>query len=457
MVFNSNVFLLVFFPIVCGLFWSLKTKRQRYILLTLSGCVFYGYWDSRYCVLLAFSSIVSFWSALMIERAGGPPGRRLWLITSVTVDLTLLLIFKYYNFAAVTVNGLTRGPILPLLNVVLPVGISFYTFHTISYIVDVARGRVRATRDIWEYFSYVCLFSQLVAGPIVRFGQIEEDLEHIDRKLPDDYVAKGIGFFTVGMIKKVIVADTIATYINPMLSEYNALSIGGAWAAAFGYTFQLYYDFSGYSDMAIGLGYLFGIRIPQNFNVPYRALGIRDFWRRWHMSLSTWLRDYVYILLGGSRRGAARTHLNLLVTMFLGGLWHGASWTFVVWGLYHGVLLILDRIAEPITSRLPKLVFRWLTLLFVVVGWVLFRSTDFHMASVWLAKMAALGTPGTIGATIPLVTTIAICLVASAYLPSSWDFEFKPTLEWAAASAAGLFAAYLFMNGLETVFLYYQF
>jgi alginate O-acetyltransferase complex protein AlgI len=457
MVFNSNVFLLLFFPIVFGLFWLAMTKRQRYVLLTISGYVFYGYWDWRYCFLLLFSSFVSFFSAVMIQRSEGPTAKRLWLITSITVDLALLGFFKYYNFAAGTFNGLTGAAVLPLLNIILPIGISFYTFHTISYIVDVSQARVRPTSDIWEYFTYVCLFSQLVAGPIVRFRQIEDDLEHIDRKLSEDYIAKGIGFFTVGMIKKVVVADTIAQLINPMLSDYNALSMVGAWAAAIGYTFQLYYDFSGYSDMAIGLGYLFGIRIPQNFNVPYQALGIRDFWRRWHMSLSSWLRDYVYIPLGGNRRGAARTQLNVIVTMFLGGLWHGANWTFVVWGLYHGVFLILDRIVEPFTSRLPKLVFRWVTLLFIIVGWVIFRSTDFHMAFVWLTKMVGLGVPGQVSPTIRLVVAVAICFAASSFLPPSWDFEFKPNLQWATVSAAGLFAAYLFMNGLQTVFLYYQF
>ena len=323
--------------------------------------------------------------------------------------------------------------------------------------MDVAQGRVRATSNIWEYFTYVCLFSQLVAGPIVRFRQIEDDLDHIDRELPEDYVAKGIGFFAVGMVKKVVIADTIAQFINPMLNDYNALSTLGAWSAALGYTYQLYYDFSGYSDMAIGLGYLFGIRIPQNFNTPYKSLGIRDFWRRWHISLSSWLRDYLYISLGGNRKGTTRMHFNLLLTMFLGGLWHGASWTFVVWGLYHGVLLILDRIAEPIASRLPKLAFRWLTLVLVIVGWVLFRSTDFHMAGVWLEKMAGLGTGGTAGAPLALLAIIALCFAASNSLPSSWEFDYKRTLPWAAAYAASLFVAYLFMNGRETVFLYYQF
>ncbi len=389
MVFNSNVFLLLFFPVVFGLFWLSPTKRWRYVVLTLSGYVFYGYWDWRYCFLLAFSSLVSFFAALMIQHTEVVARRRFWLVVAVSTDLILLGFFKYYNFAASIVNGLTGAGVFPLLNIILPVGISFYTFHTISYIVDVAQRRVRATDNIWEYFTYVCLFSQLVAGPIVRFRQIEDDLEHIDRRLPEDYVAKGV--------------------------------------------------------------------VPQNFNVPYRALGIRDFWRRWHMSLSSWLRDYVYISLGGNQKGPTRTQVNLLVTMFLGGLWHGANWTFVVWGLYHGSLLLADRHLEPLTSRLPSLIFRLVTFLLVVVGWVLFRSDDFSMAAVWLLKMAGQGPGGAGGVPLALLAIIAVCLVVSNTLRASWDFPFKPTPRWAILSASCLFVAYLFMNSRDTVFLYYQF
>lgn len=458
MVFNSNVFLLLFFPVVFSLFWLARTRQQRYVLLTVSGYVFYGYWNWRYCFLLAFSSLVSFLSGLMIQKAASRRGRHLWLAASISIDLALLGFFKYYDFLARNVNELAAGPIFPLLRVVLPVGISFYTFHTMSYIIDVSQGRVRATTDIWEYFTYVCLFSQLVAGPIVRFRQIEEDLEHIDGHLTEDYVARGVGFFVVGMVKKTIVADTIAQFVDPMLSNYGSLSTAGAWAAALGYTYQLYYDFSGYSDMAIGLGCLFGIRIPQNFNAPYQALGIRDFWRRWHMSLSTWLRDYVYVsALGGNRKGILRTHINLLATMLLGGLWHGASWTFVAWGAYHGVLLIADRLLDPWTRRLPILVHRCGTLLMVIVGWVLFRSTDFRMAAAWIQRMLGMGGAGTVSPPLGLVLAVALCILTSNLLRSSWEFPFKPTLRLAAVSAVGLFVAYLFMNARDTVFLYYQF
>jgi alginate O-acetyltransferase complex protein AlgI len=456
MVFNSDVFLFAFLPVVFSLFWTAKTKQQRYVLLTLSGYVFYGYWDWRYCGLLLFSSAVSFFTGLAIDGSSSVRKRRSWVALSITVDLSLLGVFKYYDFFALSATALFPSLPLPLIRAVLPVGISFYTFHTISYILDVYAGKVRATRNLFEYLTYVSLFSQLVAGPIVRFRQIEDDLEHIDGLPPQDWFARGIGFFLVGMIKKVIIADRIAALIDPILGSYHTMSGYTAWLAALGYTFQLYYDFSGYSDMAVGMGYLFNLRIPQNFNAPYRALGIRDFWRRWHISLSSWLRDYLYISLGGNRKGAFRTNLNLLVTMVLGGLWHGANWTFVIWGAYHGTLLILDRATERWTRRLHPLVFRWLTFVAVLIGWVLFRSTSFDMAVTWLARMMFVH-PGVQPVPVTLATWAALCFLAVNTLPETWDIRFGTRLRWAPVYAAGLFLVYLFMNGRQSVFLYYQF
>ncbi len=372
MVFNSNVFLLAFLPAVFVLFWLARTRQQRYILLTVSGYVFYGYWNWRFCFLMLFSSLVSYFAAIGISYSRTPGKKRAWVISSITVDLTLLGFFKYYNFLAATLASIDARIAPPLLDIVLPIGISFYTFHTISYILDVASGKVRATHNLFEYLTYVSLFSQLVAGPIVRYRQIEKDLEQIDGSPREEWISRGIGFFVTGMVRKVILADQIAQQINPLIDNIAHVSTAAAWIAALGYTCQLYFDFSGYSDMAIGLGYLFGLRIPQNFNSPYKAAGIRDFWRRWHISLSTWLRDYLYINLGGNRGGALRTHLNLLITMLLGGLWHGANWTFVIWGGYHGVLLILDRVMEPWWKSIPRVVYQLATFFAVVAGWVLF-------------------------------------------------------------------------------------
>ena len=353
MVFNSDIFLFAFLPIVFALFWIARAKRSRYILLALSGYVFYGYWNWRFCGLLLFSSLTSFFAGILISRSESPVVRRRIMAAAVTIDLSLLGFFKYYDFFATSVASLLPAGSLPILHIVLPIGISFYTFHTISYVVDVTSGRVKATRNIWEYLAYVNLFSQLVAGPIVRFRQIEDDLEHIDGPPREDWIARGIGFFMVGLAKKVMIADHIAAGVNPILAHYTTMSSAAAWTAALGYTAQLYFDFSGYSDMAVGLGYLFGLRIPQNFNAPYRAAGITDFWRRWHMSLSSFLRDYLYVPLGGNRLGPLRTKINLMVVMLLGGLWHGANWTFVVWGGYHGMLLIIDRIGQSWFARWP--------------------------------------------------------------------------------------------------------
>jgi alginate O-acetyltransferase complex protein AlgI len=455
-IFNSNIFLFAFLPAVFALFWLSRTKQERYVLMTVAGYVFYGYWDWRFCFLLLFSSLVSFFAALLIERSESRRGRRTWMALSVIVDLTLLGFFKYYNFFASSAHTVLSMLPLPVLQIVLPVGISFYTFHTISYIVDVADGRIRATRNLFEYLTYVSLFSQLVAGPIVRFREIEQDLEHIDGPPRQDFMARGLGFFVVGLIKKAVVADSIAAYIDPALVSYTMLSTTGAWLAALGYTFQIYYDFSGYSDMAVGLGYLFGVHIPQNFNAPYRALGPRDFWRRWHMSLSSWLRDYLYIRLGGNRLGEARMKINLMLTMLLGGLWHGANWTFVAWGAYHGVLVIAERVLEPRLGPVPEALRRAVTFVLVVFSWVLFRSSSLGMAAHWMGAMVGVGEGGQ-GVPPPLVVLVVLCLVAVNTVPETWDIRFGIRYRWAPVYALAFLIAYLFVNGRNSPFLYYQF
>jgi alginate O-acetyltransferase complex protein AlgI len=454
-VFNSTIFLFAFLPIVFTLFWAMKGKQERYVLLAVSGYVFYGYWNWRFCGLLLFSSLTSFLVGLAIDRATEQRIKRRWVALAVGVDLALLGFFKYFNFFASSVSAVIPGANLPVLDIVLPIGISFYTFHTMSYVIDVAAGRVRATRNIAEYFTYVSLFSQLVAGPIVRYRQIEDDLEHIDGPPREDWMAKGIAFFIVGLIKKVIIADNIAQIIDPVLADSASMSFGMAWSCALGYTAQLYFDFSGYSDMAVGLGYMFGLRIPQNFNAPYRALGIGDFWRRWHISLSTWLRDYLYLPLGGNRRGPARTYVNLMIVMLLGGLWHGANWTFVVWGAYHGLLLSIDRAAKPWLDRLPPWLYRAQTFLLVVIGWVFFRSENLTMAGEWLAAMVP---HGNLGAVPPaLAVWLAAAFTWAWFVPETWDLRFPTRRRWALAYAALFFLTFLAMNGTKTVFLYYQF
>ena len=340
MLFNSVEFLFVFLPVTYLVFWALSSARARYVWLTVTGYVFYSYWNPWFTLLMLFSTLVSYTAGLGMLKWGDPNRRKLCLVVPVTADLLLLGFFKYANFGLATARDVSHwfgGTLaVPHLDIILPIGISFYTFHTISYIVDSYRGVIRPTRNFFEFAAYVSLFSQLVAGPIVRFRQIEQDLENLGHADRTRWLTRGISFFVVGLVEKVVIADSLAAFVDPALAQYQSLSTAGAWLAMLGYTFQLYFDFSGYSTMAVGLGYMFGLRIPQNFNSPYKALDPADFWRRWHISLSTCMRDYLYIPFGGNRGSTAETYRNLMLTMLIGGLWHGAAWTFVFWGGYHG-------------------------------------------------------------------------------------------------------------------------
>jgi alginate O-acetyltransferase complex protein AlgI len=464
MVFNSSVFLFAFLPIVFTAFWTARTKRQRHVILTVSGYVFYGYWDWRFCGLMAFSTLVSYSAGLGFLRYSSPRMHKLLLTVPITVDLLLLGFFKYAGFALATANGAVQwfgyelG--LPALSIILPVGISFYTFHTITYIVDSYRGAIKPTRNLPEFAAYVSLFSQLVAGPIVRFRQIEEDLEGLGSADRTRWLGVGISFFVYGLAEKVLVADTLAAFVDPTLARYGQLSTLGVWLAMLGYAFQLYFDFCGYSDMAVGLGYMFGIRIPLNFNSPYKALDPSDFWRRWHISLSTCLRDYLYIPLGGNRHGERMMYRNLMLTMLIGGLWHGANWTFVVWGAYHGLLLVAYRLRAMAWDRLSPVLRQMLMFLLVLVGWVFFRSTDFAMA---LHLLEAMFTPmaGSAGAS-PGVFAVAT-LIAGWWAmrgPNAQevlaDFQWKPRYGLYEAAALGACVAVM-AAGRNSPFLYFQF
>jgi alginate O-acetyltransferase complex protein AlgI len=462
MLFNSYVFLFVFLPVTYAVFWSLRGTTGRYVWLTTTGYIFYGYWNPRFCLLMAFSTLVSFLAGLGFWRWTDPRKRKLCLVVPIVVDLTLLGFFKYANFALATVRNVANwfgaSVALPYLDVTLPVGISFYTFHTITYIVDSYRGVVRPTRNLFEFSTYVSLFSQLVAGPIVRFRQIEEDLERLGVADRHRWLRLGVSIFVVGLVEKVLVADTLASFVNTALANHHALSTLGAWLAMLGYSFQLYFDFCGYSSMAIGLGYMFGLRIPINFNSPYKALDPSDFWQRWHISLSTCLRDYLYIPLGGNRGGTAKTYRNLMLTMLIGGLWHGAGWTFIIWGGYHGLLLSGYRLVSTDWDRLPRGIRQAGMFLLAVIGWVFFRSQDLTMALGLLRKMF-IPTPG---ASVPQALLATGALAIAAYWamrgPNIHDMphEWRPI--WVSALAAGFGASLAIIAGDRTApFLYFQF
>lgn len=463
MLFNSFIFLFAFLPITYAVFWLLPSSRSRYVWLALSGYVFYGYWDWRFCFLMAFSTIVSYVAGLGLLKYDDDPARRkLFLIVPITVDLALLGFFKYANFGMDAFRDAMRlagaDVALPHLEIILPIGISFYTFHTISYIVDSYRRQITPTRNIWEFASYVSLFSQLVAGPIVRFRQIEEDLERIGSADRTVWLRRGLMIFVVGLVEKVVIADTLAAFVDPILGAWGTASTGMLWLAMLGYTFQLYFDFCGYSSMAVGLGYLFGLRIPINFNSPYKALDPSDFWRRWHISLSTCMRDYLYVPFGGNRGTTAQTYRNLMLTMLVGGLWHGANWTFLVWGAYHGMLLAIHRAWGRSWDALPATVRQFGMVFVVMIGWVFFRATDVAMAFGMLGRMFSpySGKSWHMAGWATVALTIAAAWAMAG--PNIYDMDYRPK-RWKTAAAAVAFgvALAIISGDRSSPFLYFQF
>ncbi len=463
MLFNSLPFLYAFLPITYVVFWRLETRRARHVWLAVTGYVFYGAWNWKFCFLMALSTVVSYSAGLALRRTEDAERRRLLLIVPVTLDLCLLGFFKYLNFglrSATAVAGWLGSSWHGVgVNVILPVGISFYTFHTISYIVDSYRRDIEPTTDFWEFACYVSLFSQLVAGPIVRFRQVVADLEGLGAKDRRAGLERGWSFFAVGLAQKVLIADTLARLIDPRLASWHSLSTAGAWACMLGYSYQLYFDFAGYSNMAVGLGHLFGIHIPQNFDSPYKATNPSDFWRRWNISLSSCLRDYLYIPLGGNRGTATFIARNLMLTMAIGGLWHGANWTFVLWGVYHGLLLVAYRFRGRAWDRLPVPAQRAGMFLAAVIGWVLFRATDLTMAGGLLARMFM---PATSGAAFPGLLALAGLLAISAGIAHATPNTFELRHRWGRPAVAGMALAFaaavaILFAGTPSPFLYFQF
>src|SRR5262245_31982220 len=462
MLFNSLVFLFAFLPVAYFVFWRLRGSLPRYVWLTVTGYVFYSFWNYKFCALMLASTLVSYFAGRGLLRFEDPFRRRLCLIVPVTLDLALLGVFKYANFAVASwndVNSRWGGSwTLATFEIVLPVGISFYTFHTVTYIVDAYHGRITPTRSFFEFASYVSLFPQLVAGPIVRFRQIEGDLGRIDRAEERRDLDKGWSFFALGFIKKILIADTIGGIVSPALANFGELSTLGAWLCVLGFTYQIYYDFSGYSDMAVGLGHMFGLQLPQNFDSPYRATNMADFWRRWHISMSSFFRDYGYIPLGGNRVSRLKHYRNLMLTMLVAGLWHGAAWTFVVWGGAIGLLLVLHDLVSGAWARLPAWSQRLGTFLLWTASMAIFRSDSLSMAAGLLGRMLS-PQPGSIPVgTAVLVPFIAVAALFAHLGPNTFEMKHR----WAPAPVAGL--ALLFALSVLTLygttstpFLYFQF
>lgn len=399
MLFNALLFW-AFFAFFILLYIRLKHPGQNRLLL-VGSYIFYAAWDWRFVLLLGLTTVVDWFVALRIAQAGSPVVRKRWLVLSISTDLSILGFFKYYNFFASSFETLAAQVGLSLspgfLDVILPVGISFYTFQSLGYVIDVYRGRVEASRSLQDYAIYVAFFPQLVAGPIERAWHMLPQVR-AERRVTREGVSEGVFLISWGLFKKVFIADNLAEIVSAVFDgpgPYDALS---TMLAVYAFAFQIYCDFSGYTDIARGLGRILGFNLFVNFNLPYLSLNPPEFWRRWHISLSTWLRDYLYIPLGGNRKGRVRTYINIMLTMLLGGLWHGAAWTFVIWGAYHGLLLILHRLMSPALerlfrarSRMGEALSRGVRLVgmfhLVCFGWIFFRAQSLDKAGEILSSL----------------------------------------------------------------------
>ena len=393
MLFTEPTFLFLFLPVLLGLYF-LPWQRHRNWLLLAASVVFYAKGGGWFTYLIGTSIVFNYCAALWVDRYRGTP-RGTWILRgAIATNLLVLGIFKYANFVVDNVNaGLTAFAVAPIHapHVLLPIGISFFTFHAISYVVDVHRRDAVAQKRPVEAALYLLLFPQLIAGPIIRYRDIASQLAH--RVVRSDDFAYGIRRFVIGLGKKMLIANILAGPADQIFSmPFAELDAAHAWLAVVCYTLQIYFDFSGYSDMAIGLGRMFGFRFPENFNYPYISRSIQEFWRRWHLSLSAWFRDYVYVPLGGNRVSRSRLYLNLVTVFFLCGLWHGASWTFVVWGLFHGAFLVIERVGLAARLKtLPAVFQHAYALAIAMVGWVFFRADTFAGAAAMLRAMAGLG------------------------------------------------------------------
>jgi alginate O-acetyltransferase complex protein AlgI len=491
MVFTSHVFLFYFLPLVLALYYVVPF-RARTTLIALFSYVFYGWANPIWAVIMFFGSSVDYFCGLALVKLSGLPDRdglppiidrrvprtrsmKVVLAISIVTNLGLLAAFKYTGFVAENINALSRAlgfgeHAVPVLHLVLPVGISFYTFKAMSYAVDVYRGDARPMRRFTDYICFEAFFPDLVAGPIIRYAAIEEQMRVRQHTL--DKFARGVAFFAFGMAKKILIANPMG-HIADTAFAAGALPPGDAWFGLLGYAFQIYFDFSGYSDMACGLALMMGFVLIQNFDSPYKADSITDFWRRWHISLSTWLRDYLYIPLGGNRRGERRTYINLMTVMLLGGLWHGASWNFVLWGALHGGMLAFERAQaqrrarQPGGSRWPRPVRVALTFLVVCLGWVFFRAKTLGGAVMFLGSLVGRGAAGRYAGSDALasalysryhVTMFMVAAITVWAAPNTWEFSARLSRTRATAAVALLALSILVMwTQSANPFLYFQF
>lgn len=418
MVFSSTIFLCVYLPLVL-LGYYICPKKGKNLFLLIVSLIFYAWGEPKYVFLMIFSILVNYVFGLLMDKHRENKKRlKLLLVISVIIDLGLLSVFKYTDFIITNINSVF-GAGFDLLNIALPIGISFYTFQAMSYTIDVYRDDVRVQRNLIDFGMYITMFPQLIAGPIVRYSDVQDQLA--ERNVTAADFSEGIMRFVVGLGKKVLLANQMGAVWTQIYALGGDISALMAWTGAAAYTFQIYFDFSGYSDMAIGLGRMFGFKFPENFRYPYESVSITDFWRRWHITLSTWFKEYLYIPLGGNRRGLARQALNLLIVWTLTGFWHGAGWNFVMWGLYYFAILFIEKLfLLKALDKLPRLFRHAYALLLIVIGWVIFASDDVSVMLPYLGSM--FGANGALGGmdVYTLLTRAAlmvICCVVSTELP----------------------------------------
>ncbi|HCY78746.1 MAG TPA: transcriptional regulator [Clostridiales bacterium] len=418
MVFSSTIFLCVYLPLVL-LGYYICPKKGRNLFLLIASLVFYAWGEPKYVFLMIFSILVNYiFGRLMDKHRENKKRLKLMLVLSVVIDIGLLSVFKYTDFIITNVNAIF-GANFDLLNIALPIGISFYTFQAMSYTIDVYRNDVRVQKNLIDFGMYITMFPQLIAGPIVRYADVQDQLA--ERSVTTADFSEGIMRFVVGLGKKVLLANQMGAVWSDIYALGGDVSALMAWTGAIAYTFQIYFDFSGYSDMAIGLGRMFGFKFPENFRYPYQSVSITDFWRRWHITLSTWFKEYLYIPLGGNRRGLARQALNLLIVWSLTGFWHGAGWNFVMWGLYYFVILFIEKLfLLKALDKLPKFFRHVYALLLIIIGWVIFASDDVSVLLPYLGSM--FGANGAIGGMdvytlLTKAVLLIICCIASTELP----------------------------------------
>ena len=474
MVFSSIPFLFYFLPIVLAVYYALRGIEARNNWLMAASLIFYTWGGGAFVLMLLVSITVNFYFGLLAASKDKQKRKRA-VIGAVVVNISLLGYFKYVNFFISEVsNALVAwgGAAVAWDNVILPIGISFFTFHCMSYVFDVANGTTQPQTRFPRFILYVTLFPQLIAGPIVRYHDVSDQLPQ--RPHNKEIFYEGIVRFVHGLAKKVLLADSVGAVAEAAFAlPADQMTTSVAWLGAFAYTMQLYFDFSAYSDMAIGLGKMFGFTLPENFRRPYSALSITDFWRRWHITLSNWIREYLYIPLGGNRGSTARTYVNLLIAFFLTGLWHGANWTFIIWGLYHGALLIIERVSGRrnmgADSAAHAPLRRSITLFLVLIGWVMFRSIDVSQAMNFYAHMFSFGewqVPQTVSAALSHRNIITLFLAGTVFiLPQQWQMAAFLTSGHRAASAYRIFLLVFVLPlvlvfiaaGTFSPFLYFQF